>query len=155
MLPERIVQFLKNPLFVYAATRTSDLIPQVHFVCAWSANATQMTFMVSHWSSRGLREAVSDNGQVALTLTLMPAHETYQIKGDGAEHREPTEDDLATFEAKRATLLPHIVQLGSSEEVIEHALSRPVVSVCFNVREVFLQTPGPDAGTRIVPEAAG
>ena len=42
---------------------------------------------------------------------------------------------------------------GAPEEPLKASIPQPSLAVEFEVDEVFLQTPGPGAGTRLVPPA--
>jgi hypothetical protein len=101
-----------------------------------------------------LLEALLDNGRLAVTLEEVGTHETYQIKGRYVSHRpvQPTDIDLARRVRERfvkgvRSLYP---QAGAAER-LGASVPAPSVAVEIEVDEVFLQTPGPGAGTRLAP----
>jgi hypothetical protein len=154
MIPEDIVEFLEGATVAIGGTRDGNLVPHVHRVSGWfvSPDRQTITCLVSDAFSMGLMESLEDNGQFALTVCEMPSHETYQIKGDYVGSRTLNESDLRIFKQCQTRFAERIVSLfGYTEEASSAFVAEPATAVSFRVREVFLQTPGPGAGRRIIP----
>ena len=100
-------------------------------------------------SGRVLRD-LTGNGRIAVGLALA-SHESYQLKGTYISSRPTDDTDRARQEARRAALLESALEAGYPE-----AIARPLalglaitpgVAITFRAEQVFLQTPGPGAGT--------
>ena len=156
MIPARLVRFLEDHAnMAMAGTRDAQLVPFGHRVSGWRIGADSRTvtaFVSRHFTER-LVESLQDNGQVALTVEEFPSHETYQLKGRYLRHRPIEPDDLRTIERIRVRLAKSIKPIYP--EAPDHLLRMftlpPSLAVEFEVLEIYLQTPGPGAGTRVVP----
>jgi hypothetical protein len=95
-----------------------------------------------------------DNGAIALTFEEVGTHETYQIKGRYLSHRpvRPAEIDIASRTRERFGKAVRTLYRDERFTALAKAsIPDPTVAVEVEVREVFLQTPGPGAGGRIAP----
>jgi hypothetical protein len=106
-------------------------------------------FVPTPRAERVLRDLTA-NGRIALGFSLA-SHEAYQLKGRYVSSRPLDDADRARQEAYRATLMASALEAGYPE-----AIARPLtlgfaytpgVAITFRAEEVFLQTPGPGAGT--------
>ena len=112
---------------------------------------TVTVFVPRARSERPLAD-LTENGRIALGIGLV-SHEAYQIKGTYVSFRPTDAEDRARQEAYRVALLASAIEGGYPE-----AIARPFtlgfaytpgVAITFRAEEVFLQTPGPGAGTRL------
>src|SRR6185295_2198712 len=98
-------------------------------------------------------ESLEDNGEFALTVEEFPSHETYQFKGRYLRHRPLQREDLEIVDRIRDRFFKSVRPIFS--EAPQDRLKALVVNAClaveFEVLEIYLQTPGPGAGTRLVP----
>ena len=102
----------------------------------------------------GLSAAFETNGHFALTVEHIGPHECYQFKGRILSLRPATEPDRTVtarcrerFAAAVPALLPH---LAGDREALRRYILEPALAVRFSVREIYLQTPGPGAGSLLV-----
>ena len=111
--------------------------------------------MVAEHFTANLVESLQDNGELALTVEEFPSHETYQFKGRYLRHRAVQDEDLEVVGRIRERFLKSIRHLyaDAPEHLLNAFIQAPAVAVEFEVREIYLQTPGPGAGTRLVPPA--
>ena len=156
MIPGKIIRFLEQSANVGAAgTRDRDLVPFGHRVCGWRVGADQrtMTILVPDEFTGRLVESLQQNGELAVTVEAFPSHETYQFKGRYLNHREVTADDLEAVEQVRRRFLKSAkaIFFQHHEDVLKAFVNPPALAVEFEVAEVYLQTPGPGAGTRLIP----
>jgi hypothetical protein len=158
MIPERLVRFLEEHANVgMAGTRDRNLVPYGHRVSGWriGADARTVTALISQKFTARLVESLQDNGELALTIEEYPSHETYQLKGRYLRHRALDSEDLKVIERIRGRFAKSLRSLYP--EAPDHILSAftltPQLAVEFEVREIYLQTPGPRAGERLVPAA--
>jgi hypothetical protein len=161
MIPPKIIRFLEERASVgFAGTRDGKLVPRGHRLSGWQIDGSGRTitvFVPASWTT-GLVEALRSNGQMAITLEEVGTHETYQIKGRylGDRAVRPDEIDIATRARER--FVKALLAMFSGEPVatmLRASVPSPSLAVEVEVREVFLQTPGPDAGRRIAPAPAG
>jgi len=153
MIPDRPFEVLQGPAFMHVGTRNAELRPAHAF--AYSAvphpDRQTVTFFLGPVGCAKTLDNLAQNGKVAFEFGLV-THEAYQLKGTFLSSRPTNEDDLALQEANRGKLFD-IVRRGYPEEMARRlvldVILRPGVAVTFRVEEVYLQTPGPGAGTRI------
>jgi hypothetical protein len=159
MIPGKILRFLDERANAgFAGTRDANLVPRGHRVSGWQARGDGRTLVafIPASSAPQLVDHVQDNGRIALTFEEVGTHETYQIKGRYLSHRpvQPAEVDLAN--RMRERFAKDLRSLHPDEQritVLAASIPPPALAVEIEVHEVFLQTPGPGAGTRIVPAA--
>jgi len=158
MIPGKIVRFLEQYANVaFAGTRDRDLVPYGHRVCGWSVGADQrtMTAFIPEEFRPKLIESLQENGELAVTVEEFPSHETYQFKGRYLRHRPLQDADIEAVGRVRERFLKSIRRLYSEapEHLLRAFILAPALAVEFDVREIYLQTPGPGAGSRLVPPA--
>ena len=157
MIPAEIMEFLSQEATVaVAATRDGSRIPHIRRVSGWRADpdGRMIECFIPAAFSEGLTACLEDNGEFALTLEQIGTLKTYQLKGTYVSSRPVDDADLTSTELVRTRYAQSLSQVFGLEEAVCGAyIMPPSVVVRFAVREIFLQTPGPDAGRRVVPEA--
>ena len=155
MIPDNIVDFLGDNVTVgVGGTRDKDLVPHIHRISGWivSNDRKTITCSVPEEYTGYLIDSLEENGEFALTVTRVGTHETYQFKGKYVESRPCNENDIIAFKGCRerfANVVPGL--FGFTEHVAQAYIIEPAIAISFNVQEVFVQTPGPGAGRRLVP----
>jgi hypothetical protein len=158
MIPGKIVRFLEQQANVaFAGTRNRDLVPSGHRVSGWciGADGRTLTAFVPEPFTAHLVESLQDNGAFALTVEDFPSHETYQFKGWYLRHRPVQPEDINIVDGIRERFMKNMRTVFPSlpEGIAGAFISKPGLAVEFEVFEVYVQTPGPGAGTRLVPPA--
>ena len=158
VIPEKIVHFLEQQAnAAFAGTRNRDLVPFGHRVSGWSigADGRTLTVFIAEPLTAGVVESLQENGELALTVEAFPAHETYQFKGRYVSHRPAHREDIAIVDRIRERFMKNMRTIfpGVPDGTVGAFTSKPVFAVKFEVSEIFVQTPGPGAGARIVPPA--
>lgn len=159
-IPGVLLGFLERASVGFGCTRTRDNVPQIHWVSGWKADpdASTVHCFIPGMFLNGLAEALKDNGRFALTVERIGPHETYQFKGTADSLRPVSAADRAAAQACRERFVEAVRSLGPrlSDPSLDLAgyIVEPEVAVSLRVREVFLQTPGPGAGARLVPPEA-
>jgi hypothetical protein len=158
ILPGKIVQFLEQRANVaFAGARSRDLVPLGSRVSGWRIGADGRTLiaLVPEPHTAGFVESLKENGEMALTVESFPSHETYQFKGRFVRHRPVQRDDLDMVDRIRDRFLKNLRTVYSMlpESIGAAFISPPGLAVEFDVLEIYLQTPGPGAGARLVPPA--
>jgi hypothetical protein len=156
MIPEKIVRFLEQRANVaFAGTRNRDLVPFGHRISGWSigADGRTLTAFTPEPFTAAVVESLQENGELALTVEAFPAHETYQFKGRYVRHRPAHGEDIAIVDRIRERFMKNLRAVFPvlPEGIAGAFTSKPLLAVEFEVSEIYVQTPGPGAGARIVP----
>jgi hypothetical protein len=154
VIPDRVLEVLQGPAFTAVGTRDAQLRP-AHTIAVGAIghpDRETVTFIVPESRSARLLSDLQDNGQVALGIGLV-SHEAYQLKGTYLSSRPAGDEDIALQEAYRASLYASARQAGYPDEIARpYTLGfayRPGIAITFRVEEIFLQTPGPGAGSKM------
>ena len=154
MIPDRVVEMIHGPSYLQLGTRDETLRPAHTLAVGGSVHEDRRTVTVFVPSERATR-AIADleaNGRVALGIGQV-SHEAYQLKGVYLSRRPAGAEDVARQEAYRKALLADALAHGYPEEIARPFTQgfayTPAVAITFRTEEVFLQTPGPDAGSRL------
>ena len=156
MIPGKILRFLQQyATLAFAGTRDRNLVPHGHRVSGWRVDTEgrRLTAFVAAGFETHLIEALEDNGAIALTVEEFPSHETYQFKGRYLRQRPLQPEDVEIVNQIRARFVKNVRPLYSDvpEDFFKAYVLTPGLAIEFEVEEVYLQTPGPGAGTRLVP----
>jgi hypothetical protein len=152
MIPDRVVEVLHGPTWIQIGSRDEALRP-AHTTAVGAVvhddRQTVTVFVATARSGRVLRD-LTGNARIAVGLALA-SHEAYQLKGTYISSRPTDDTDRARQEARRAALLESALEAGYPETIARPlALGlaiTPGVAITFRAEQVFLQTPGPGAGT--------
>ena len=152
MIPDRVVEVLHGPAFMQIGSRNEALQPAHTYAVGAMVHDDRRTvtvFIPTARSERVLRH-LRENGRIALGVALV-SHESYQLKGTYVSSRPTVDAERARQEAYRAALLAATLEAGYPEAIarpLTQGLNyTPGVAITFRAEEVFLQTPGPGAGT--------
>ena len=156
MIPGKLLRFLDQYANVaFAGIRDSGLVPFGHRVCGWRVGADQrtMTILFPAEFRERLLESLQENQELAFTVEEFPSHETYQFKGHYRRHRGIEDGDLESVDRVRRRFVKSLRPMypDAPEDVLKAFVSPPALAVELEVLEIYLQTPGPGAGTRLVP----
>ena len=152
MIPDRVVEVLHGPAFMQIGSRNEALQPAHTYAVGAMVHDDRQTvtvFVPMARAERVLRD-LRENGRIALGVALA-SHEAYQLKGTYVSSRSADGAERARQEAYRAALLASTLEAGYPEAVARPLTLgiayMPAVAITFRAEEVFLQTPGPGAGT--------
>ena len=157
-IPGKIARFLEQQANVaFAGTRNRELVPLGHRVSGWSigADGRTLTAFLPEPFTAGLVESLQDNGELAVTVEDFPTHETYQFKGRYLRHRPVQREDIDIVDRIRERFMKSLrrVYAAVPEGMAGAFVAKPGLAVEFAVFEIYVQTPGPGAGARLVPPA--
>jgi hypothetical protein len=157
LVPEHIARFLDRATFAIAGTRDSELVPHVHRVSGWriTPDRKYVDCFIAPEFSRHLLSSLEDNGEISVTASEVPSHETYQFKGKFVDCRDVGSEELEIYHAYRDRAARRILELFDfPDPAVRAYVPVPTLIVRFEVRDIFDQTPGPDAGRRVDVEEA-
>jgi hypothetical protein len=154
MIPDRIIEVIHGPAFMHAGTRDERLCPAQAFVIGAVVHPDRetITFFVPESRSERILSDLKSNGRVALAVGLA-THEAYQLKGVYISSRPADAKERAVQEVYRSKLLSALLQAGYPAQIAKPLVLgfayQPAVAITFRAEEIFLQTPGPEAGKKI------
>jgi hypothetical protein len=144
-------------LAVVVGTRDERLVPEL--ARAWGIHVLErgdeLALCVPVASSRRTLANLADNGQLAVTLTVPSTYRSFQIKGRSLGIAPATADDLARVERHHQAFAIEVRAVGLSPEraarlyEAETEASPELMTVRMAIEDVFDQTPGPGAGSRL------
>ena len=151
MIPEKLVDFLHGPHVMLLGTRSAKLRPSVGRILGAKADAENdhiAIFLPDLAGPRVLHD-LGDNGMVALTVCDAISHEAYQFKGTFVDARPSDDQNMAVQDIYKSKMIVHHRQMGLPDGYWGDMLYYPSTAVTFEVKDVFVQTPGPGAGEKI------
>jgi len=154
MIPEKLVEFIHGPTFMFVGTRDEKLSASVKKVFGAIVNQDQetITFFVPEIMSEKMLSDLEDNGRVALTMAQMPSHETYQFKGAYISSRKSNDKEISIQDVYCDKMALVMEMVGFPKEYWTSCVYKPSVAVTFRVEDMFNQTPSPEAGKKIISD---
>ena len=149
--------FLERGVSVMVGTRDSELVPEL--VRAWGPRVSRDRRSVSVCVARAVSGRtlanVHNNGRLAVTCALPANSNAIQMWGRCIATAQARRQDLAAVEAHRDAFARVNEGLGVPRPFIDALWQRELagcadmIKIQFVVEQVFNQTPGPDAGSRL------
>jgi hypothetical protein len=148
--------FLESPCSQIVATVDADGLPEASR--GWAVDVLpggrQLRLLLASTEAVTLAN-VAATGVIALTATHFQTLSSVQIKGRVTAVEPRTAADRIRFEAFCAGCVHAIAELdGTPEELVWRMAPLDVVACRVEVAEVYDQTPGPVAGSRLAPVEA-
>ncbi|RCS23020.1 pyridoxamine 5'-phosphate oxidase family protein [Phyllobacterium salinisoli] len=152
-LTDDIKHFIASPVMIIAGTRDADNQPAIgRGVGARISYEDRVEIVFSSWQWPETAANITSNGQVAITFARPADYVSYQLKGD-ATLRAAEPEDLALAERYCTATTAMFAHLGVEPDLVRPWLEyRDAVVANVIVRELYVQTPGPKAGTTIGAE---
>ena len=144
-----LAQFLISPVMIIIGTRDAANGPEIGrgVGAGMTDDAEGIEVMFSAWQWPGVVDNLRDNGRMAVTFARPSDYVSYQLKGRStlrAAHVRDIEHSRHYMAEMNAVL----TQLGLTTELIAPWLTNRDLRVAIlKVEEIYVQTPGPRAGT--------
>ena len=146
-----LAAFLRGGVAIVVATRDDDMRPAI--TRAWgahlAADGASLTVCVTALPGSKTRSNLERNGAIAVNFTLPTSYRSAQLKGSVLEVHDPSPAELARVERHIALFVEETTQVGLSASGARQLAERNLLAVTFAVRELYDQTPGPNAGKRL------
>lgn len=145
-----VAEFLASGVAIMVASRDAELRPEI--ARGWgpgvsvAGDAVEVCLVVPPRS--GFRANLEENGAIALNCTLPSSYRAVQLKGRAIEVREPTEEDLGRARLHATRFVEETARVGAPAPS-GYYVQAIDLAVSVAVEEVFDQTPGPAAGSRL------
>jgi len=156
-IPDKIKAFIESGTSVVVGTRDLGLVPEI--VRVWGPRVSEdgkcVSVCVALATSGKTRDNLDSNGRISASFTLPTNLQSVQLKGTWIETTEPNAEDLAAVERHREAFSSLNEQIGIPRRATDTLWRReletsPVlVKLRFATEQVFDQTPGPHAGSRL------
>ena len=156
-IDDQLKAFLESGVSVLVGTRDSGLSPEI--TRAWgpriSKDRNSVSLCVPLATSRKTLENLEENAQIAVSFSLPTSYKTIQLKGHCIETGEPSGADLRAVEQHRNAFCSLNEGIGVPRHLLdsfwraELEISPALVAIRFHPEDVYDQTPGPKAGSRL------
>lgn len=149
--------FLESGVSVVVGTRDAGLVPEV--TRAWgllvSKDRKSISLCAPLATSRKTLDNLAGNGEMTVCCSLPTSYKTVQLKGPCVERADPSRADLAAVERHREAFGGLNERIGFPCQRTETFWRRELesspalIKLRFLPEQIFDQTPGPDAGSRL------
>ena len=151
MIEPDIVELIESPCAQIVGTVDADGLPDA--TRGWGAQlldgGTKIRLLLASNAETSLRNLRSTR-RIAFTATHFLTLHSVQVKGVALTVEEATETDRARFEEFCAGCVRMLEEMDGTPESLSRRFVPSGVVVCvLTVDELFDQTPGPGAGTRL------
>jgi hypothetical protein len=156
-LPASALAMLASPVLMYLATRAHDFDLECTpaFGAYVVAPPRTLRIFVPEPVAARTRANVQNNGEVALLLVQVTTHKSIQLKGRFLSERIGADaDERAAITRYLGGLTDEMGSVGVPRSVCERFVADKLIALDFEVRDVFIQTPGPAAGQPLATESA-
>ncbi len=149
-LTDEIKHFIASPVMIIVGTRDAANRPSIgRGLGARALREDCAEVVLSAWQWPETAANLIANGQAAITFARPSDYVSYQIKGS-VTLRAAGPQDLERSALYRAAVLDMFSELGLAAELVRPWLvDREPIVASLNVRELYVQTPGPKAGTAV------
>jgi hypothetical protein len=146
-----LAAFVRSGVATVVATRDDDLGPEI--ARSWgpevAADGASVTLCVPAPAGSKTLANLEGNGAITATFVVPTTYRAVQLKGTMLDMREPTPEQLAQVEEHIAAFIEQVEQIGVTRKQVRQLVEPEFVAVTFAVRELYDQTPGPSAGSRL------
>jgi hypothetical protein len=155
-LPPELLALLEGPSIMHLGTRDAALQPMSAFAFGLKidGDGREVTVFLPETIAARMLANLRDNGQMALAVVRPTDNRAVQIKGTWLGERRTDETDRAFVESYRDALTTELGLVGVPRSIWRRMIWWPSLALRMEVREVFVQTPGPKAGQACGPQAA-
>lgn len=146
--------FIQQGISITLASRDVRHVPSITRAlgCRLSADGSLLELLLVRSQSETLLRDVEKTGRIAVVFTQPATHRTLQIKGSDARVRKATAADEELARTSQEAFAGEIQPLGFSRAFNDRLFAHAEADLCvvsFTPVDLFQQTPGPQAGTRI------
>jgi hypothetical protein len=151
LLGADLVELVQSGVAIVVATRDDELRPEI--ARAWgpevSADGSTMRLCVTARPGSKTLSNLEGNGAIAATFSLPSSYRTVQIKGAVLELSAVTAAELERVREHVGSFADEAEQVGIARGMAHRLARAELVAVRFAVGELYDQTPGPKAGSRL------
>lgn len=151
VIDERARELLLEGSATVVASRDDRMRPllQRGWAVAVSEDGREVTVCVPAPPGSRMRENLESNGALAITCSRPTTYRTIQVKGEVVAIRDLTPEQRAAAEAHADAFSREVETLGLPPGGGRRMFDDDLVAVTIAPAELYDQTPGPKAGTRL------
>ena len=154
MLTDDQARFIQGRVSITAASRDARRLPSVvrASACRVSADRRQVTLLLATRQAGQVLADIAATATIAVVFSEPGTHRTLQFKGTDAQASAVLPGDADVAAAHQADFVEAIVPLGYTRDFARAVHDVPageLSAVTFTVADIFEQTPGPRAGSRV------
>jgi hypothetical protein len=151
MLTPRLQRCLQPGLSIVVGAADAQGMPTCcrAFALRSQDELKSVTVYVPIATSHETIQALATTGRLAITATHPAEHSATQLKGVTTETRLAREDEAAFVRERVGAFVEILDGYGVPRRVSNRATSWPAFAITMRVEEIFEQTPGPNAGSRL------
>lgn len=148
MIPHDLVEFIESGVSILVGTRNADLRPRASRggAASVSKDRREVTIHMTETWTKGALEDVGHNGEIAVTFTRPYDNFAMQLKGKVVRVTPSSETSRDALDRYLAAYAEQLYIVGIPKSITRRLVVWPAVAVTFGVREMYVQTPGVDAG---------
>jgi hypothetical protein len=157
-LNDQILAFLHRAVSIVTSSRDEHLIPSLVRARGWravGAPATRLRIFVSSAAAAKLLDDVRRTQRIATAFSHPGTHHAMQFKGTDAIVTAIDAEDAQAIARCVDAFTTQIATLGYEEHFLRTFIDPQLgddVAIEFTPTDVFQQTPGPNAGARLVTQ---
>jgi hypothetical protein len=150
-LPPEIVDLVESGVSLLVATRDGALRPACVRAFGASVSADRKTVTVFFPQATGARCKVNldENKRIAVGVSRPFDNLAVQLKGSVTDLHAARDDERVVPERYLSAYVEQLYLAGLPRNLLKRAHVWPAWSATFTLEDVFVQTPGPDAGKRL------
>jgi hypothetical protein len=151
---EEMIRFFESGVSITAGSRDARCVPSMARVlgCRVNADAGTLRLLLAASQCAQLLLDCKTSDQLAVVFSQPSTHRTLQVKGDGVAEVPVEPGDGSIIEEHIRGFGEELAPMG-----FNHGFSRAffqwreddVIALQFTARELYDQTPGPDAGRKL------
>lgn len=108
-----------------------------------------VTFYIQKESTLRILPILKEHPRVAIVASLPSTYKTLQLKGTYLSHRDADHRDRIILERYRELFFSETDKAGVPGSVMRRLVSFPAMAVDIEVSQLFLSTPGQQAGVQL------
>ena len=150
-IPEHLVELLEGGVSVLLGTRDENHRPEVARAVGASISkdrAEVTIYLHEVWGAKALAN-LRANGELAVGFSRPYDNLAIQLKGKCTRFVPSTESDRGVVDRYHGSYSEALYMVGFPRSLTRRFRMWPATGVTFAVRDIFVQTPGPEAGRRL------
>jgi hypothetical protein len=155
VISEAVLTFLSGGKSIVVGTRDAQLVPECTRAVGLrvAADRRHVQLLLPEATAARCQQNLRDNGRIAITVGNPLDHRTLQLKGQLTALGPASEEDALFVREYVAQLAQVLEVIGIPEHLIARVNCLPCARAEVRVDEIYLQTPGPGAGSALAGRA--
>ena len=150
MIPENTFEVIREG-FGHIGTASNEKMPSHTDTLGAVINDKKdsITFFVRKSLSEKVLANLEENGKATVFIGVV-SHEAYQFKGQFVEARTLSYQEQEVSEKNRNQFIEIMGGMGLPKPAVQRLFGvEPDIGITIKINDVFVQTPGPEAGKRL------